>query len=92
MLVIPTPWPPVVSERLADPQGVSTSGSGGSGQGQLLDPVARTPLRNRRVGAQAVFAVVIGPLRVRLAGRNISVDALATHLIINRRLPHAETP
>ncbi len=44
--------------------------------------------RNRRVGEQAVFAVVIGPLRVSPTGRNISVDPLTTHLIINRRFPH----
>jgi hypothetical protein len=44
--------------------------------------------RNQRVKAHAVLAVVIGPLRVRLTGRNISVDPLATHLIINRRFPH----
>jgi hypothetical protein len=36
---------------------------------------------------QAVFAVVIGPVRVSPTDRNISVDPLATHLIINRRLP-----
>jgi hypothetical protein len=48
--------------------------------------------RNRRVGEQAVFAVVIGLLRVSPTGRNISVDPLATHLIINRRLPHGTTP
>jgi hypothetical protein len=48
--------------------------------------------RNRRVGKQAVFAVATGRLRVSLTGRDISVDPLATHLIINRRFPHAATP
>ena len=47
-----------------------------------------TRRRNRRVADQAVFAVVTGVLRVSPTGRNISIDALATHLIINRRLPH----
>ena len=48
--------------------------------------------RNRRVGQQAVFAVVIGPLRLCLPGWDISVDSLAAHLIVNRRLPHGATP
>lgn len=48
--------------------------------------------RNRRVGQQAVFAVVVGPLRVRPTGWEISVDSLAAHLIVNRRLPHGATP
>jgi hypothetical protein len=43
---------------------------------------------NRRVGDQAVFAVVTGPLRVSPTGQDISVDPLATHLIKNRRFPH----
>jgi hypothetical protein len=42
--------------------------------------------RNRRVGEQAVVAVVIDPLWVRPGGRDIRVDVLATQLVINRRL------
>ncbi len=51
------------------------------------------PRRNRRVRDQAVFAVVVGRWRICPTGWDISVESLATHLIINRRSPaHDATP
>jgi hypothetical protein len=44
--------------------------------------------RNRRVGKQAVFAVIIRPLWISPTGWNISGDSLTPHLIINRCFPH----
>ena len=40
-LEVPTPWQPVARRQLADPQDMSTTNGGGSGEGQLLDPVAQ---------------------------------------------------
>jgi hypothetical protein len=45
------------------------------------------PRRNRRVRDQAVFAVVVGPWRTCPIRRDVSVESLATHLIINRCSP-----
>lgn len=47
---------------------------------------------NQRVGGQAVFSGVSGSVRVWPTGRDISVDSLATQLIINRCLAHGVTP
>lgn len=44
--------------------------------------------RNRRDGQHRVFAGATDQLRVSPSGRDISVDSLATQLVINRRLPH----
>lgn len=50
------------------------------------------PRRTRPIGAQAVSPGMIDPLRVVPGGRDISVDSLATNLVINRRLAHGATP
>jgi hypothetical protein len=44
--------------------------------------------RTRPLGAQAVFPGMTDRLRVIPCGRDISVDSLATQLVINRRLAH----
>jgi hypothetical protein len=45
-----------------------------------------------RVIAEAVFAGRVDLMRVSLAGGDIGVDALATQLVIGRRVTHAATP
>jgi hypothetical protein len=45
-----------------------------------------------RVIAAAVFAGRVDLMRVSLAGGDIGVDALATQLVIGRRVTHAATP
>jgi hypothetical protein len=48
--------------------------------------------RSGRVIAAAVFAGRADLMRVSLAGGDIGVDALATQLVIGRRVTHAATP
>jgi hypothetical protein len=46
----------------------------------------------RPAGGKAMFPTVINRLRVGCSGRDISVDSLATELIIDGRLAHEATP
>jgi hypothetical protein len=48
--------------------------------------------RTRPIGGKAMFPTVTNRLRVGSSGRDISVDSLATELVIDGSLTHGATP
>jgi hypothetical protein len=53
--------------------------------------MSRTPPQGR-ISQEAVFASITDLVRISLAGGNIRINALTTHLVIRRRLAHGATP